>query len=60
MGIQWNNQFPGKKNPFLLQEEKENSAEETNDDADVNAVANKANDKNKDMVVTTKEEKKTV
>ena len=36
-----------KKNPVLLQEEEGNLSEETNDDADVNAEANKTNDKNK-------------
>ena len=46
----------GKKNPVLLQEEEENLAEDNNADADVNAEANKINDKKKDMVVTTKEE----
>ena len=43
-----------KRNPVLLKEEEENVAEEPNDDADVNAEANKVLDKNKDMVVTTK------
>ena len=46
-----------KKNPVLLQEEEENVAEETNDDADVNVEANKINDKKKYMVITMKEEK---
>ena len=50
----------GEKNPVLLQEEEENVAEYTNDDADVNAEANKISDKNKDMVVTIREEKKTL
>ena len=44
----------GKKNPVLLQEKGKNVSEETNYDADVNAEANKALDKNKDMVVTMK------
>ena len=49
-----------RKNPHLLQEEDENLAEETNDDADVNVEANNLDDNNKDMVVTMKEEKKTL
>ena len=53
--IQWNSQFPGKKNPVLLQQKEENVSEETNDDADINAEANKVNDNKKDMVVTMKE-----
>ena len=48
------------KNPVLLQEEWKNVAEETNDDADVNAKANKFLDKNKDVVVTMKEERNTL
>ena len=52
--IQWNSQFPGKKNPVLLQQKEENVSEETNDDADINAEANKVNDNKKDMVVTMK------
>ena len=43
-----------KRNPVLLQEEEENVAEETNDDADVNEEANKINDKKKYMVITMK------
>ena len=50
----------GEKNSFLLQEEEENVAEETNDDTDVKAEANKFNDNKKDMVVTMKEERKTL
>ena len=41
-----------KNNPVLLQEEKENLSEETNYDSDINAEANKINDKKKDMVFT--------
>ena len=53
--VQQNSQFPGGgKNPDLLQEEEENVAKETNDDDDVNAEANKTNDKKKDMAVTIK------
>ena len=37
--------------PVLLQEEEENVAEETNDDADLNAEANKVNDNKKYMSV---------
>ena len=48
------------KNTVLLQEEWKNVAEETNDDADVNAKANKFLDKNKDVVVTMKEERNTL
>ena len=44
----------GEKNPVLLREEEENVAEETNDDADVNAEANEINYKKKDMVVKLK------
>ena len=44
--------FRGGENPVLLQEEEENVAEDTNDDAGVNAKANEINDKKKDMVVT--------
>ena len=47
-----------KNNPVLLQEEEENLAEETNDDAVVNSKANKVNDKNKDKFDTMKEDKK--
>ena len=55
MGKQWNSRFAGGgKNPDLLQEEEENVAKETNDDDDVNAEANKTNDKKKDMAVTIK------
>ena len=43
-------------NPFLLQEEEWNVAEDTNDDADVNVEANKVNDTKKYMVVTMKED----
>ena len=43
-----------KRNPFLLQEEEENVAEDTNDDADVNIEANKVDGNNKNMVVTMK------
>ena len=46
------------KNSVLLQEEEENVAEETNEDADVNSKSNEINDKNKDMVVTIKKDKK--
>ena len=46
-----------KKNPVLLKEEEENVAEETYDDADVNAEANKINDNKKDVAVTMKEQK---
>ena len=53
--IKRNGQFPGKKNPVLLQQKEENVSEETNDDADINAEANKVNDNKKDMVVTMKE-----
>ena len=35
----------GEKNIVLLQEEKENVYEETNDDADVNEESNEMNDK---------------
>ena len=45
------------KNPYLLKEEEENEAEETNDDADVNTEAKIFDDNKKDMVVTMKEEK---
>ena len=44
--------YRGEKNPILLQEEEENLAEETNDDADVNSEENEINDKNKDKVGT--------
>ena len=44
----------GKKNPDLTQEEEENVAGETNDDADINSESNKVDDKNKDMVVKMK------
>ena len=47
------------KNPVLLHEERENVAEDTNDDSDVNSEANKVDDNNKYMVVTMKEYKKT-
>ena len=42
------------KNPFLLQQEEENVSEETNDDTNVNAEANKINDNKKDMVLKMK------
>ena len=48
------------QNPVLLQEEEENVSEDTNYDANVNAEAIKFNDKNNYMVVTMKEEKKTL
>ena len=48
-----------KMNTVWLQEKEKNVAEETNDDYDENAEANEIIDKNKGMVVTLKEEKKT-
>ena len=48
------------KNSYLLQEEEENVSEETNDDSDVNAEANKVGDNKKDVVFTMKEEKNTL
>ena len=45
----------GTKNPVLVQEKEENVAEETNDDADINAESNKINDNKKDMAVKMKE-----
>ena len=50
----------GAGNPFLLQEEEETVAEDTNDYADVNAEANEINDKKKYMVVKIEEENKTL
>ena len=47
-------------NPVLLQEEEESVSEETNDDANVNTEANKVNDNKKDLVITMKEENKTL
>ena len=47
-----------KKNPDLMQQEEENVAEETTEDADVNAEANEVDDNNKDMVVTMKYDRK--
>ena len=44
--------------PVLLQEEEENVAEDTNDDADVNSESNKLDYNKKDMFVTMNEEKK--
>ena len=52
--------FGGKNNSVLLQEEEENVAEDTNDDADVNVESNKSLDKNRYIVVTMKEERKTL
>ena len=46
----------GGKNLVLLQKEEENTAEESNADADINAEANTIRDEKKDMVVTMKEE----
>ena len=44
----------------MLQEEKENVAEDTNDYADVNVEANKVYGNKKNIVVTMKYEKKTL
>ena len=46
-------QWSSRKNPDLLQKEEENVAEEANDIAAVNAEANKFDDNNNEMFVTT-------
>ena len=43
-----------------MQEEEENVYEETNDDADINAVSNKVDDNNEEIVVTIEEDNKTL
>ena len=42
----------GRKNPYLLQEEKEKVVEEANDAAAVDSESNEVYDINNDMVVT--------